>query len=371
MLFRTILLCVFLITGDGDQQPSVPTLPSLSYWQLLERLEIDGTLEKRLGVTPSQISKIRELRAQGKFEKLQDDLLDKQTAEGRFVFLQDVWLEMDPAIYEELSGILTEQQLEMFRPIGLRSKLAGPLSCFTDREILDFIGMKSPTSSLASTLEKEQAKLDLAVKQLMKECLSEIHATLTPPSSELLRRYCGNFEYSKLDKLEDVDSIPYGIGTISDGVYFYSQNVELPDNIKLSERQKSELREIKQSSARVLPLTSSQKEFDIAYTQWAKKFRQPLRQEQYVFLVQLAARNGLCQNFRKAFERKELLDFLEIEAVDMASVQEAAEKQTRRMSLEMDRLNEVAFQNVANSLPIKQREKLLALFNGGWVYRNR
>ncbi|MFO0925346.1 MAG: hypothetical protein U0905_23030 [Pirellulales bacterium] len=118
-------------------------------------------------------------------------------------------------------------------------------------------------------------------------------------------------------------------------------------------------------------MTASQQERKLANVRSAQEMRQILSREQYAFLVQLAARNQLCRDFRKAFERKEFLDYLELETGDVASVQDAAEKQSRRMSLEMERLSEAAFQNVANHMPVKQREKLLALFNGGWVYKHR
>ncbi len=369
MIFKAVLSCVLAIVCDGGNLAADPTLPTLNYWYLVERLVQERALQAKLGLTPSQLSQIKILRVQGKFEEMHEALLDKQTMERRFVSIEHIWLEIDPLVYSDLLGILTEQQVISLRQLVLRNKYSGPLACFKDHEVLDFLEWRSQSASLTIVLEKEQAKYDLAVLQLKKDCLSQIHAALAPLSSDRLGRYCGRIEYSGREKLEDVDSIPYSLGTICEGVYFASQNATLPDKLKLSESQKSELKAIFRAKGKELPMTAGKKEWDIAGAQAAKRMRQLLSREQYVFLVQLAARNELCRDFRKAFEQKELLNFLEVEEGDIGLIQDAAEKQSRQLSLEMERLSEASFQNVANTLPMKQREKLLALFKGGWNYK--
>lgn len=371
MLIVAMLSCVFAITCDEGSETAAPTLPRLNYWYLMEQLEHMSSHQASLGVSPSQLAQIKALRVQDKFDNMFDEVLDLRLAEKRVASSDLVWLELDPRIYEELSQILSKDQIFSLRQRVLRQKYLGPLDCFRDAELLAFLDWRSPPDAFSLVLERERSKLELAVQQLKKNCLQEIHATLPPPSSDCLERYCGTFEYSKLNKVVDIDSIPYRFETIFEGVYFESQRATLPDSLALSNNQKSDLKSIFLASGKELPMTASQQERKLANVRSAQEMRQILSREQYAFLVQLAARNQLCRDFRKAFERKEFLDYLELETGDVASVQDAAEKQSRRMSLEMERLSEAAFQNVANHMPVKQREKLLALFNGGWVYKHR
>ena len=371
MLFLAVLLSAIAICWDGRDEAATSTLPRLNYWALMDQLVHKRALPISLGVSASQLAQVKDLRVQDKFEDMFDEVLHLQIAEKRFTSTEKVWLELDPRIYDELRQVLTEKQISSLRQLVLRSPYLGPLDCYKDAELLKYMEWQSQPESFSIALEEERVKFEWSVQQLKKECLSEIFAALPPPSSDRLQRYSGPVEYSRLNKIEDIDSIPYSVTTLFEGLYFASKSTAIPDALALSTSQKSELKSIYLASGKGLPMTASQQERKETDAQSAAKMRQVLRREQYAFLVPLAARNQLCQDFRREFKRKEFLDFLQLEPEDIAPAQDAAEKQTRRMNLELERLSEAAFQNVANTLPAKPRAKLLALFDGGWAYKHR
>ena len=386
----TVLVLLLVGERTGIAQQSALNLPSSSYWNLLKECTQKAELRNQLGITSQQLDELKSLYRDNPLRAEFEQCLTKLRLEQARppVSLETLtglaWLLLDERATEELSNILTAEQLADLRPAFFRVRYRVAISVFTDLEVRQLIGLTvEEQRELNDCISRESnAFFELSRKMRVRRA-SPVTEAFSPVVREQFDKFAGTGSSEIL--AQEITAIPFTRNANVTSAYlsFIFASKIHQEALGLSQQQMRLLRDVAEkfsNSARHLQPGEDPRSRDIRITiERIKKagaeakaaVDEILTSDQRLRLSQLMSYTEFLSDYSGIYRSANLKKYLGLTAEEVAHLRVVVEKQKELLQNDLDGLNRTIFERLANEIPAVRRKQLLRLFPDGWATFSR
>jgi hypothetical protein len=368
-----LVIIVFVLTTTlASDSYAQQRLEKLSFWEMSVELILWPELADRLDVSPSQLEKIKILRADKEFEKLFFARRRELKKAGKSTDL--LLRSFDSTVRDSLDKILDPTQIDGLRIYLFRNQFGFGHTPFEDGGVLEECRVgEAERASINLQLPIVAAELDSDSQKLFLKSGTAVLECLPQKSRELFVEFAGN-QFSP--RIPIRDNIPAKeLPVARDWILTHVGSLIK----KESSRQKftkDELIKIETLLERDMPTVKKYREqkqyplleqyFQAAEVDSEKKLLSAISEQTFRKLVRELGSQEF-QNFRLPFDRREVCDFLQLARNEVELVRTTArEKRAEFLNGSID-LNRRSFESMCKCLDDDSRQRMNAVFGDVWI----